>query len=120
MDQEKAQPYVVKFKVPYPVKNKYFKLDGNTYIMINQFFSKPIMKVKPNLVRLYTHYSTLTVSLKNHKLSETQSLDNIFKEISKLLKAKITWNSSKNIENGLSTICEKFDLPNISIAKIEI
>jgi len=120
LDQENVQPYTIKFRVPYPVKNKYFKLDSNTYIMINQFYSKPVMKVKPNMVRLYTHYSTLTVSLKNHKLSETQGIETIFKEVSKLLKAKISWNAGENEETKLSTIKERFDLPEIPVTKLEI
>ncbi len=119
IDKENAQPYVIKFRVPYPVKNKYFKLDSNTYIMINQFFSKPVMKVKPNMVRLYTHYSTLSVSLKNHKFSETQGIESLFKEISKLLKAKVVWYNISEKSN-LDLIKEKFDLPDISVTRIEI
>ena len=117
-DQENAQAYTITFRVPYPVKNKYFKLDGNTYIMINQFYSKPVMKVKPNIVRLYTHYSTLTVALKNHKLSESKGIEAIFKEVSKLLKTKITWNNGS--DNNLSLIQDRFGLPEIPVSKIEV
>jgi len=120
IDQKDAQAYTVKFRVPYPVKNKYFKLDSNTYIMINQFYSKPVMKVKPNMVRLYTHYSTLSVSLKNHKFSETQGIENLFKEVSKLLKAKISWNTGNSEDTELSIIKKRFELPDIPVTKIEI
>jgi hypothetical protein len=114
-DRPDEKAYTLTFRVPYPVKGKYLKLDGNTYIMINQFYPKPILKVKPNVVRLYTHYSTLSVELKNHKISEQQGLEGIFKEVSRLIKSEISWNTDQDIE----LIKEKFDLPEISVVKFE-
>lgn len=58
------KPYDIKLKVPYPSHGKYIKLDSNKYIMINQLFPYPILKIQPNTVRIYTHYSTAAVELK--------------------------------------------------------
>jgi hypothetical protein len=83
--------------------------------MINQFYPKPILKVKPNVVRLYTHYSTLSVELKNHKINEYQGVDGILKEAAKLIKADLSWIDTEESQ----MIKEKFDLPEIGIFKFE-
>ena len=67
--------------VPYPIEGKYIKFGGNDYVMVNQLFNKPIQKVNNQLVRLYTHYNTTSVSLKNSKFNGVYGLDNLEKEI---------------------------------------
>jgi nitrogenase molybdenum-iron protein alpha/beta subunit len=67
--------------VPYPIEGKYIKFGGNDYVMVNQLFNKPIQKVNNQLVRLYTHYNTTSVSLKNSKFNGVYGLDNLEKEV---------------------------------------
>lgn len=78
--------YPIKFKVPYPVEEKYMKIGGNDYIMVNQLFNKPIQKVNSHLARLYTHYNTTSVSLKNSKFNNKLGLPEIEKEFNANLK----------------------------------
>lgn len=70
-------PYNISFRIPIPVQEKYIKIGGNNFILINQLFPKPIQKVAPNLVRFYTHYSTASLSLKNTKLTAQNSFIDI-------------------------------------------
>jgi len=44
MNGGKKEPYTVELKVPSPVNEKYFKLHGNSYIMSNQQFLRPVTK----------------------------------------------------------------------------
>ena len=77
--------YSFNIEVPYPIEGKYIKYGGNDYLMVNQLFNQPIQKVNNNLARLYTHYNTTSVSLKNSKIG-LSSLPHIFKEVSINLK----------------------------------
>lgn len=71
MNGGKKEPYIVELKVPSPVNEKYFKLHGNSYIMSNQQFLRPITKTDKNEVRLLSHYGIVTVSLANSKFNPT-------------------------------------------------
>jgi len=82
----KTTEYTKNIKVPYPIKSKYLKIGGVKYIMINQFYPKPILKVKPNMVRLYTQFSTYTCTLNTHKLNVSNDIDHIVYEFLKLNK----------------------------------
>jgi hypothetical protein len=62
------KPYSIIFRVPAPINDKYLKIGGNNYIMIQQLFPKPIQKVNNTTARLYTHYNTTSVILKGSKL----------------------------------------------------
>jgi len=64
------KPYTVSFRVPVTVNGKYIKLGGNNYVLINQLFPKVLQKVSPNMVRLYTHYSVASLSLKATNLKD--------------------------------------------------
>ena len=79
------KPYNITFRVPYVVQDKYVKIGGNNYIMINQLFPKPIQKIAPNLVRFYTHYSVCSVTLKSTKLNNGVSYNEIEDEIINIL-----------------------------------
>lgn len=72
--------YTIRFKIPFPVEGKYLKIGGNDYVMVNQLFNKPVQKVNAHLARLYTHYNTTSVTLKNSKLNGSYGLANIEKE----------------------------------------
>lgn len=72
--------YSIKFRVPFPVERKYLKIGGNDYVMVNQLFNKPIQKVNAHLARLYTHYNTTSITLKNSKLKGSYGLAEIEKE----------------------------------------
>jgi len=114
------KPYTIKIKVPYPIKGKYLKIGGINYIMINQFYPKPLLKVKPNIVRLYTHFNTFTVSLNTSSITETEDLKNIFdKMISLNKKTKIEF-----IDNSkLNKIKDEFGInieDNLINKKIEL
>ena len=93
--------YSIKFIVPYPIEGKYLKIGGNDYVMVNQLFNKPIQKVNNQLVRLYTHYNTSSITLKNSKFNGVYGLMNIEKELIVSLK-----NSAQKL--GLSITTEDF------------
>ncbi len=76
----KKEPYVVELNVPSPVNDKYFKLHGNTYIMSNQQFLRPVTKTDKNEVRLISNYGIVRVGLANVKFNPTD-LANIIKYI---------------------------------------
>ena len=76
-----SKKYPIKFIVPYPIEGKYLKIGGNDYVMVNQLFNKPIQKVNNQLVRLYTHYNTSSITLKNSKFNGIYGLMNIEKEL---------------------------------------
>jgi len=76
----KKEPYVVELNVPSPVNDKYFKLHGNTYIMSNQQFLRPVTKTDKNEVRLISNYGIVRVGLANIKFNPTD-LTNIIKYI---------------------------------------
>ena len=67
----KKEPYTVELKVPSPVNEKYFKLHGNTYIMSNQQFLRPVTKTDKNEVRLISNYGIVRVGLANSKFNPT-------------------------------------------------
>ena len=71
------KPYDIELRVPYPIQGKYIKLDSNKYIMQNQFFPYPILKIQPDTVRIYTHFSTAAVELKGGIVSTTSDLNRI-------------------------------------------
>jgi len=109
-----TKPYTVSFHVPIPSKGKYLKIGGNDYIMINQFFSKPIVKVSPKMIRLYTHFSTLAVHLKQHIINTDDNIDEMYKRLGNAVKGP---NSTKKInikhlsDEEISDIKEKWNLP---------
>lgn len=70
-------PYKVNVKIPGLVNDRYFKLNGKTYILSNQQFFMPITKTEPDECRLINSYQTLTLSLANLKIN--------ISEISKLI-----------------------------------
>jgi len=111
-DTENKSPYTQEIIVPYPIKGKYFKIDGVNYIMINQFFPKPLLKVKPNMVRLYTHFSTFTVWLTTHIINETQDIDEFINILLKLNKhAKLNFIE----KDKLDKIVDEFDLKDVNL-----
>ena len=63
------KPYDVVLDIPALVNDKYFKLNGNTYILANQQFFKPITKTTPNECRLLTNYLIVTLSISNLKFN---------------------------------------------------
>jgi len=104
----KKEVYSEEIHVPVPVKDKYIKIGGNDYIMINQFYPKPILKVKPNVVRLYTHYNTTSVTLKNHKIQETSDMKDYILEFYRILdkKTKREFQNTQEVERVL----EKYNI----------
>ncbi len=73
-------PYTVNIKVPALVNDRYFKLNGKTYIMANQQYFVPVTKTAPNECRLLTPYATLTIDIVNMKFG-TSEIDNIIEYI---------------------------------------
>ncbi len=80
------KPYTVSFHVPIPSKGKYLKVGGNDYIMTSQFFSKPVVKISPKRVRVYTHYSTCSIHLKHHALNDQDGVDSMMESLADVLK----------------------------------
>jgi len=114
-DTENKEVYDQTILVPYPTKGKYLKLNGVNYIMANQFFSKPILKIKPNLVRLYTQYSTFSVTLKTHAINEIDDIEKIFKNLLKEDKRiKINYCDVAKLEDIKSDYDLDIDLMNIN------
>ena len=98
------KPYNITFQVPIPIQQKYIKVGGNNYILINQLFPKSIQKISPNLVRFYTHYSTCSLSIKNTKLTAENSFNDIEENFVQQLLAL------KAIKTELFTPQEKDDI----------
>lgn len=71
MNGGKKEPYTVELKVPSPVNEKYFKLHGNSYIMSNQQFLRPVTKTDKNEVRMISNYGIVRVGLANSKFNPT-------------------------------------------------
>lgn len=63
-----GEPYTIKIRIPALINDRYFKLNGKTYILTNQIFLKPITKSKPNSVRFLSNYATISLHLKNTKV----------------------------------------------------
>lgn len=63
------EPYVVNLKVPAPVNDRYFKIQGSNYIMATQQFLKPVTKTDKNEVRILSNYSIIRVGLENLKFN---------------------------------------------------
>jgi len=108
------KPYPLKFRTPVVVNDKYVKLGGNNYIMISQMFPQPIVKVQPNLIRLFTNFSISHVELKNTKLNAKmnfkdveQTLVNNLKALGKVKKDESFSNASKN------DIGNKYGIPDL-------
>ena len=97
------KPYTLKFRTPVVVNDKYVKIGGNNYIMISQMFPQPIVKVQPNLVRLFTNFSISHLELKNTKLNAKmnfkeveQTLVNNLKSLNKVKKDVLFDNQTKS------------------------
>jgi len=108
-----SKPYTVSFHVPIPSKGKYLKLGGNDWIMINQFFPKPVIKVAPQTVRLYTHYGTAAVILKTHVFNENEGVKDLLNNFEQSLKRtkKLKKAPEKISEEKINNIKEKYNLP---------
>mgnify|MGYP001766607880 CR=1 FL=1 len=76
----KKEPYIVELNVPSPVNDKYFKLHGNSYIMSNQQFLRPVTKTDKNEVRMISNYGIVRIGLANVKFNPTD-LSEILKYI---------------------------------------
>lgn len=66
------EPYTVNIKVPALVNDRYFKLNGKTYVMSNQQFFTPLTKTEPDESRLLTAYAMMTLSVMNMKLNVSE------------------------------------------------
>ena len=106
------KPYTIELKVPYPVNGKYLKLDSNNYIMSNQFFPQPIIKVQSSVVRMYTHFSTAAVELKGTVLNKSSDFgrlkDEFLKNMTEVKKIK---NSKDLSSETIQGIKDDFNLP---------
>ena len=107
------KPYTITFRVPAPIDEKYLKVGGNNYIMIQQLFPQPIQKVSNTTARLYTHYNTTSVILKGSVL-ESKDFKNIEKEfIDNLVSSKtITRSKVQEITQATKTkLIEEYGCP---------
>lgn len=106
------KPYTIELKVPYPVNGKYLKLDSNNYIMSNQFFPQPIIKVQSSVVRMYTHFSTAAVELKGTVLNKSSDFSRLKDEFLKNMTEVKKLKSSKNLDSEtIQSIKDEFNLP---------
>ena len=122
-------PYKVNVKIPGLVNDRYFKLNGKTYILSNQQFFMPITKTEPDECRLINSYQTLTLSLANLKINiseiskliqyiQTRYPDRVIKtetDINKnILKATLINQFNQHINIDLSSNIA-YDCPNAKI-----
>ncbi len=106
------KPYTIELKVPYPVNGKYLKLDSNNYIMSNQFFPQPIIKVQSSVVRMYTHFSTAAVELKGTILNKSSDFGRLKDEFLKNMTEVKKLKSSKDLDSEtIQSIKDEFNLP---------
>jgi hypothetical protein len=121
-----TKPYTVSFHVPIPSKGKYLKLGGNDYIMINQFFPKPVIKVSPKMVRVYTQYSTAALHIKHHAINDAEGIKDLMHNFGLMLKKTKKLKKAPEILDNekIQEIIDKYELPeNINtdiFANIEI
>lgn len=108
-----TKPYTVQFHVPYPAQGKYLKIGGNNFIATNQFFPRPVLKVKPNMVRVYTHYSTVAITLKGHTISESVDFAKLTDDFAKKLRSakKLERPEEKIDKEEAQFIIDKYGLP---------
>jgi len=92
------RPYNITFRTPIVVQDKYTRIGGNNYIMINQLFSAPIAKISPHLVRFYSHYSTAALELKSSRLSVNKDFKDIEDKFIQELKSVNAINNSKLVK----------------------
>jgi len=71
-NQDQDEPYVVKFKVPGIVNDKYFKINGNNYIISNQQCLKPITKTANKNVRFLSNYAIIELEIVNLKFTPNE------------------------------------------------
>lgn len=64
-----SKPYDIEINIPGLVSERYFKIEGNHYIMKTQQFLKPLTKTDPNEVRLLSTYAIVRIGLKNFKFN---------------------------------------------------
>ena len=107
------KPYEIQLKVPYPSHGKYIKLDSNKYIMINQLFPYPILKIQPNTVRIYTHFSTAAVELKGSNVNLGTNDLNRIKDafLINLTEAKLKVKTQDLDDQKVQRIKDKYNLP---------
>ena len=107
------KPYTISFHVPVPSKGKYLKLGGNEYIMISQFFPKPVVKVAADMVRVYTHFSTAAVFIKTHSFNANNDVKGVIDDFGRSLKRnkKLKGELNKMTPEEAQEIIHKYDLP---------
>jgi len=108
-----TKPYIVSFHVPIPSKGKYLKLGGNDWIMINQFSPKPVVKISPKMVRVYTQFSKAALHLKHHSLNEESDVKHVFEDFTKNLKRTKKISKPPQVLTGVESqqIIDKYGLP---------
>lgn len=67
-----SEPYTINIKIPALVNDRYFKLNGKSYILSNQQYMVPVTKTDPNECRLLTAYAIMTLSVVNLKFNISQ------------------------------------------------
>jgi len=71
VEDHNGNKYDLNINMPALINEKYFKLNGKPYILVNQLFLKPITKANHNSVRFLSNYATVTLELKNVKIPIT-------------------------------------------------
>jgi len=69
------EPYDLKLRIPALVNDYYFKLNGQSYILNNQMYLKPITKDKDGEARFLSHYNMVTLKIVNVKFNVSQIND---------------------------------------------
>ena len=111
--------YPVRFRVPIPIEEKYIKVGGNNYIMVNQLFNKPLQKIDWSLVRLFTHFNTTSVILKRSKFNVHSGHQEIEKDFlvtsKKIPKTKL---KHEEIDSATQEYLEFKGIPTAIISKL--
>ncbi len=75
LDGVNKNPYKVEVKVPAPVNDKYFKLNGQNYVFLSQQHMKPLTKTDKNEVRILSNYAIVRLSVENLKFNIADIFD---------------------------------------------
>lgn len=108
-----TKPYSLTFRIPAPVDDKYLRISGNNYIMIQQLFPQPIQKISNTLCRLYTHYNVTSINLKGSKLENKDFLEIEKSFIEQLINGKfLNKKDIKEIDKkAVNILLEEYKLP---------
>jgi hypothetical protein len=111
VEDKNGNKYDLNINMPALINERYFKLNGKPYILVNQLFLKPITKANHNSVRFLSNYATVTLELRNAKLPVTninEILDYIVNKYSNHIKEVVENKDNERISTDFEPIKYKY------------